>query len=156
MISNDTQLVHSGCSPGIFTDLYGVDKILCNGDLVECGRGTNHSDAGNGLLCERLSPQTLQTKIIRLKGGNRSRDKLRFGILRLHVPFVLLHEEKDPEVPVDHTDIGFSVRVRPANEEGNIFSLTNVTIIGCIVLEHGKEIGRKIQGGPRMLFRDPR
>jgi hypothetical protein len=60
------------------------------------------------------------------------------------VPFVLLHEEKDPKVPVNHADIGFSMRVHPANEEGNVFSLTNVTIIGCIVLEHGKEIGRKI------------
>ena len=43
--------------------------MLRNGDLVECGRGTDHSDAWNDRLCERLSPQTLQTQIIGLKGA---------------------------------------------------------------------------------------
>ena len=118
--------MHSGWSHGIFTDLYGVGKMLRNGDLVECERGTDRSDVGNGLLCKRLSPQTLQTQIIGLKDGDRFRNKLRFRTLRLHVSSVLPHEEKDPEVPVDDADIGLSVQVRPANEEGSVFSLTNV------------------------------
>ena len=33
--------------------------ILRNGSSrVEYGRGTNHSDAGNGVLCKKLSPKT--------------------------------------------------------------------------------------------------
>ena len=39
------------------------------------------------------------------------------------------------------------MRVSPANEEGNVFSLMNITIIGRIVAEHGKEIGRRIING---------
>ena len=99
---------------------------------------------GMVLLCKRLLSKPPQTRIVRLKGGDRFCNKLRFGILRLQVPFVLLHEEQDPEVPVHHEDIGFSVRVRPANEEGNVFSLSNITVMRNDVLEHGEEICGKI------------
>lgn len=69
------------------------------------------------------------------------RNKLRFRTLRLHAL------QKDPEVPVDYADIGLSVQVCPANEEGNGFSLTNGTIVGRVVLERGKEMGGKVING---------
>jgi len=138
--------MHSGYSRRICPGLYSIDESLLNMDLVECRHRANHGYAGNDLLRKTRLPQSLQTLIVRLKGGDRFRHELRFGALRFHVPFVLLHEEKDSELPVNHADIGFSVRVRPANEEGDVFSLTDVAIIR-IVLEDGKEIGGKIING---------
>ena len=61
-------------------------------------------------------------QIVRLKGGDHCCDKLRLGFL---------DSMCYPDVLVNHADIGFSVRVRPVNEE--VFSLTNITIIGSMV-----------------------
>ena len=53
------QFVHSCCIFGILSSLYSFDKVLCNGDLVECRRRTNHGDAGNGLCLDGFNANPL-------------------------------------------------------------------------------------------------
>jgi hypothetical protein len=81
-----------------------------------------------------------------LKSGDRFRNELRFGIHFLQVPFVLLHQEKDPQVSINHTDIGFGMCLPPAHEKRYVFSLANEAI-SDIVPEQGEDMGSKIING---------
>jgi hypothetical protein len=78
-----------------------------------------------------------------LKSGDRFRNELRFRINLFQVPFVLLHQEKDPKVSINNTDIGCGMRLPPTHEEGYVFSLANEAI-SVIVTEQGEEMGGKI------------
>jgi hypothetical protein len=116
------------------------------GILLECRRRANHGDAGNGLRLDKLRTDPLQAYVIMLKGGDRFRNELRLGIHFFQVPFVLLHQEKDPKVSINNTDVGFDMRLPPAHEKRYVFSLENEAI-GDIVSEQGEQMGGKIMNG---------
>jgi hypothetical protein len=83
-----------------------------------------------------------------LKSGDRICNELRFGIHFFQIPFVLLHQEKDPtgKVSINNTDIGFSMHLPSAYEKRYVFSLANEAISG-IVSKQGQKMSGKIING---------